>query len=171
MTSSSDSSSFYTSSVQCGLPMLMQHFRPALVFKTLIPLSSTLYLLRLHPHHRFMLLAVSTSPAFSSPLSPSGFFDGMLAVSEPGALNFYTFFRLIPLSLFLSSNLTSIHFPLSESLNSVLHDLITPTPDLAFSLLMPRMLVTVSSYLSVRAYFSRNFLPPLFLYLTPTLIM
>ena len=37
----------------------------------------------------------------------------MLGISEPGALNYYTFFRLIPLTLFISRNLTSIFLPLS----------------------------------------------------------
>ena len=45
-------------------------------------------------------------------LTPSGFFIGMLGVFEPGALNFYTLFCLIPLTLYVSSNLTAIYFPL-----------------------------------------------------------
>ena len=37
----------------------MQHSHPTLTFKLLILIPPTLYLLLLHPHHRFMLLAVS----------------------------------------------------------------------------------------------------------------
>ena len=53
----------------------------------------------------------------------------MLGVSKPGALNYYTFFRLIPLT---SRNLTLIYLPLSRSLDSLLCDLMAPTPDLIF---------------------------------------
>ena len=49
--------------------------------------------------------------------------------------------------------------------------LITPTPGLAFSLVMPRTLAVASSFLLGRAYPSLNFLPPFSLCLTPTLIM
>ena len=55
----------------------------------------------------------------------------MLGVSEPEALNFYTFFRLILLTLFLSRNLILIYLPLSGSLNSLLRDIIASTPGLA----------------------------------------
>ena len=48
-----------------------------------------------------------------SPLTPSGIFNGMLEVSEPGAPNYYTLFYLILLTLFVSRNLTLIHLPLS----------------------------------------------------------
>ena len=85
----------------------------------------------------------------------------MLAVSEPGALNFYTFFRLIPLTLFVIQNRTLTHLPLFESLNSLHCELIAPTPGLAFSLVMPRTPATVSSFSSGRAYFFLNFLLPL----------
>ena len=62
MTSSSDSSSWYISTAQSspsGPLLLMQHSHSTLAFKTLILFPPTLYLLSLHPHHRFMLLAVS----------------------------------------------------------------------------------------------------------------
>ena len=55
-----------------------------------------------------------------------------LGVSEPGALNYYTLFRLIPLISFISRNLTLIYLPLSGSLNSLLCNLLAPTPDLVF---------------------------------------
>ena len=56
----------------------------------------------------------------------------MLGVSEPGALNYYTLFRLIPLTLFISRNLTLIYLPLSGSLDSLLCNPMAPTPDLVF---------------------------------------
>ena len=66
-----------------------------------------------------------------------------------------TFFHLIPLTLSVSRNLTLIHLPLSGSLDSLLCNLIAPTRGLAFSFLMPRMLVT-------SAYSSGGVYPPLF---------
>ena len=59
MTSSSDFSSWYTFTAQSGPLLLMQHSHPTLAFKLLILFLPTLYLLPLHPHQRFMLLAVS----------------------------------------------------------------------------------------------------------------
>ena len=100
-----------------------------------------------------------------------GFFNGMLGVSEPGALNCYTFFRLIPLTLFISRNLTSIYLPLFGSLDSLLCNSMASTPDLVFFLLMSQTLVAASSFSSSSAYSSLSFLPPLFLCLAPTLIM
>ena len=79
------------------------------------------------------------------PLAPSGFFNRMLAISEPGGLTFYTIFPLILLTLFVSRNLALSHFPFSGFLDSLLCDLIAPTPGLAFSLLMQRTLVVASS--------------------------
>ena len=49
----------------------MQHSHPTLAFKLLILFPPTLYLLPLHPHHRFMLLAVSLYLLLSLPLDNS----------------------------------------------------------------------------------------------------
>ena len=49
----------YTSTAQSGPLLLMQHSHPTLVFKPLILIPLTLYLLSLHPHHCLILLAVS----------------------------------------------------------------------------------------------------------------
>ena len=140
VTSSLDSSIWYTSTAQCGPPgplLLMQHLRPTLAFKPPIVFPYTLYLLPLHPHYRLMLLAVSLTFCFFFPsLISSGFFNGMLRVSEPGALICYTLFRLIPLTLFVSRNRTLIYLPLSGSLDSLLCDLIAATHGLIFFLLM-----------------------------------
>ena len=59
VTSSSDSSSWYTFTAQSGPLLLMQHSHPTLAFKPSILFPPTLYRLPLHPHHRLMLLAAS----------------------------------------------------------------------------------------------------------------
>ena len=174
MTSCSDSSSWYTSIAQSspsGLLLLMQHSHPTLAFKPLILFPLTLYLLPLHPHHRLMLLAVFLYLLLLLSDTLRGVFNGMLGVSKPGALNCYTLFRLILLTLFVSRNLILNYLPLSGSLDSLLCDLIAATPDLVFFLLMSQMLAAASSYSSGRAYPSLSFLPPPFLRLAPTLIM
>ena len=145
----------------------MLHFRPTLVFKPLIAPLPILYLLPLLPHYRPLLLAVLLRPLHPLSLTPSGFFNGMLAVFEPGALNRCTFFRPIPLALSVTRNTILTRLPLSGFLNSLLCLLIAHIPGLAFFLVMPRTLVAVSSFWSGRAYPSLNFLPPLFLPLIP----
>ena len=172
MTSSSDSSSWCTFTAQCGPHLLMQHSHPP-------SLSDFLSFFR--PLCIFSLCTLTTASCSwlffftSSFLFPSltllGFFNGMLGVSEPGELNYYTLFRLIPLTLFIFRNLTSIYLLLSESLDSLLCNPMAPTPDLVFFLLMSQTLAAASSYLSSRTYSSLSFLPPLFLCLAPTLIM
>ena len=150
----------------------MQHSHPTLAFKLLILFPPTLYLLPLHPHHLLMLLAVSLYLLLPlSSLTPSGFFNGMLGASEPGALNCYTLFRLIPLTLLVSRNPTLIYLPLSGSLDFLLCDPMKPTPDLIFFLLMSQALAAASSFSSGRAYPSMSFLPILFLRLTSTMII
>ena len=62
VTSSSDSSSWYTPTAQSGPSgplLLMQHSHPTPAFKPSILFPPTFYRLPLHPHHRLMLLAVS----------------------------------------------------------------------------------------------------------------
>ena len=49
----------------------MQHSHPTLTFEPLILFLPTLYLLPLHPHHHFMLLAVSLYLLLSLPLPNS----------------------------------------------------------------------------------------------------
>ena len=172
MTSFSDSSSLYTFTAQSGPLPLMQHSHSTLAFKP-YPFSAAFVSSSsapLPPPHA--LGCFSLPPAFSSPsLTPSGFFNGMLGVSAPGALNYYTLFRLIPLILFISRILTLIYLPLFGSLDSLLCDLIAPTLDLVFFLLMSQTLAAASSFSSSRAYSPLSFLPPLFLRLAPTLIM
>ena len=71
MTSSSDSSIWYTFIAQSGPLLLMQRLHPTLIFKPLIHFPPTLYFLPLHPHHRLMLLAVSLYLLLSLPLPNS----------------------------------------------------------------------------------------------------
>ena len=148
-----------------ALCLLILHSLPTLVFKPLIPRWPIQYLLPLPPHHRSFLLAVLLPL-----LTPSGFSNGILEIFEPGALNYFTFFRPILLTISISRNPILTLLPLSAFLDSLFCVLIAPTPGLAFSLLMPRTLAAVSSFSSDRAYLSLNFLPPLFLCSIPTLI-
>ena len=112
-----------------------------------------------------------TSCFLFSSLTLSGFFNGVLADSKPVVLKFYTLFCLIPLTLFVFRNLTLTYLSLSGSLDSLLCDLIAFTPRLVFFLLMSHTPEAASSFSSGRAYPSLNFLLPLFLRLTLTLIM
>ena len=161
----------YTSTVHCGPLLLMLHSRPTLVSKPLIPHLPILYVLPLPPHHRPFLLAVLLRLLPPLPLTLSGFFDGTMEVFEPGALSYFTFSRPILSTLSASRNPILIHLPLSGFLDSLLWVLIAPTPGLAFSFVMIRTLAAALSFLSGMAYPFLNFLPPLFLRLTPTLIM
>ena len=101
----------------------MLHFSPTLALKHLVPLSPTLYLLPLHPHHRLMLLAVSLYLLLPL-LLPDSF--------RVLQMECYTFFRLISLTLFVSRNLILTYLSLSGSLDSLLCDLIAPTSSLVF---------------------------------------
>ena len=169
-----DSSSLYTSTAQSGssVPLFEcstpTHPRFQTSYPPFAPFLSSPSAPSPSPHASGYF---STPPASSSPLIPSEFFNEMLGVSEPVALNFYTLFCLIPLTLFVSRNLTLIYLPLSGYLDAMLCDLIAPTPSLVFFLLMPHTLAVASSFSSGRAYSSWNFLLPLFLRLAPTPIM
>ena len=136
VTPASDS---YTSTVQSGPPLLLLHSRITLVSKPSIPHLPILYLLPLPFHHRPLLLAIFLRllPPLLA-LTLLGFFNGMLEVSEPGALNYFIFYRPIQSILSASRNPILTHLPLSGFLDFLLCVLIPPTPGLAFSLLIPR---------------------------------
>ena len=172
VTPSLDSSNTYTSTVQSGPPPLMLHYRITSVSKPPIPHLPILYLFPLPLHHCPLLLAIFLCllPPLL-PLTLSGFFNGMLEVSEPGVLNYFIFYHPIQLILSVSRNPISTLLPLSRFLDFLLCVLIAPTFGLAFSLLIPRTPAAASSFSSGRAYPFPNFLPPLFLRLIPTLIM
>ena len=92
----------------------------------------------------------SAPPASTPPLTLSGFFNGMLEVFEPGALNYFTFSRPILSILSAFRNPLLIPLPLSGFLDSLLCVLIAPTPGLAFSLLVPRTLAAALFFSSGR---------------------
>ena len=166
VTLSSNSSDMYTSTVQSGPPLLMLHSRPTLVFKPPIPHLPILYFLSLPLHHRPLIMAVLLRLLLPPPP------DSLRVLQwNAGGLHYFTFFRPILLTLSASRNPILTPLPLSRFLYSLLCVLIAPTPGLAFSLLMPRTLLAVSSFSSGRAYPFQNFLPPLFLRLIHTLIM
>ena len=111
----------------------------------------------------------STPPLLS--LTLSGLFNGMMEVSVPGALNYFTFSHPIQSTFSASRNPISTPLPLSGFLDSLFCVLIALTPGLAFSLLMPRTPAAALSFSSGRVYPFLNFLPPLCLCSIPTLIM
>ena len=172
VTPSSDSSDMYTSTVQSGPVSANAALSPHPRLQTTYPHLPILYLLPLPLHHHPLLTAflLHLLPPLPS-LTLSGFFNGMLQVFEPGALNYFIFFRPILSTLSAFRNPMSTHLPLSEFLGSLLCALIAPTPGLAFSLLIPRMLAAALSFSSGRAYLFLNFLPLLFHRLILTLIM
>ena len=153
----------YTSTVQSGPSLLMLHSRPTLLSKLLIPHLPILYLFPLPSHHRPLLLAVLLRLLPPLPPTLSGFFNGMMEVFEPEALNHFTFSRPILSTLSASRNPISTHLLLSGFLDSLLCVLIAPTPGMAFSLVMQHTLVAASSFSSGRAYPFLNFLPLIFL--------
>ena len=87
----------------------MLHSRPTLVFKPLIPCWPILYVLPLPPTTVPCSWPFFCASFLLSPLTLSGFSNGMLKVFEPGALNYFTFSRpiLLPLSVSGNSNLNS----------------------------------------------------------------
>ena len=174
VTSSSDSSDLYTSTIQSGPASanaaLSSHHR----LQSSYPLSAHFASSPLPPSPPSLAPGCpSVPPASILPLTPSGFFNGILEVfePEPGALNCYTLFLPIPLTLFVYRKQILTHLPLSRFLDSPLCVLIGLTPGLAISLVMTRTLAMASSFSSGRAYPSLNFLPLLSLRLIPTLIM
>ena len=96
----SDSSSWYTSTASSGPLLLMQHFYPTLAFKPLIVFRPLCIcsLCTLTTASCFWLY-LFTSCFFFPSLTLSGFFNEMLGVSEPGALNCYTFISSHPVDL------------------------------------------------------------------------
>ena len=103
-------------------PLLMLHFRPTLVSKPLIPHLPVLYLFPLPSHNHSLLLAVLLCLLPPLPLTLSGFFNGMLEVFKPGALNYFTFSCPILSTLSVSRNPISTHLPLSKFLDSLRSD-------------------------------------------------
>ena len=172
VTSSSDSSDMYTSTVQSSPASANSALLPHPRLQISYPSSSHYISSPSAPPPPSLAPGFPSAPPASTPtLTLSGFFDGMLKVFEPGALNYSTFFRLILSTLSAFRNPILTHLPFSGFLDSLLCFRIVPTPSLAFSLLIPRTLAAALSFSSGRAYLFLNFLPPLLLRLIPTLIM
>ena len=170
VTPSSDSSDTYTSTVQSGPFLLMLHSRIIPVFKLPIPHLPISSSSAPSPSSLLVAIFLRLLPPLL-PLTLSGFFNGMLEVSEPETLNYFIFYRPILSILSASRNPILTLLPLSGFLESLLCILIAPTPGLAFSLLIPRTPAAALSFSSGRAYPFPNFLSPLFLRLIPALIM
>ena len=129
-TSSSDSSSWYTSTAQSGPSGFLSAnaaLPPHPRLQTSYPFSA----------HLVSFPSAPSSPpytpgCFSTSLALSGFFNGIVGVSERGALQFNTLFCLISFILFVSRNLILTYLSVSGSLDSVFCDLIAPTAGLVF---------------------------------------
>ena len=170
----SDSSDLYTSTVQSSPPSANAALLPHPRLQSSNLLSPSAHSVSSPSAPSPLPLAPgcpSTPSAFSFPVTPSGFSNGMLEVFKPGTLNCYTFFRPTALIFSASRNPILPHLPLFRFLNSLLCVLIAPTPGLAFSLVMPRTLAAASLFSSGRAYPCLNFLLPPSLRLILTLIM
>ena len=165
------SSEMYTSTVQSSLAFANAALSPHSRLQTFYPPSAHFISSpSAPPPLSFAPGFSSANPGSTPPLTLSEFFNGMLEVFEPGALNYFTFFRPILSALSAFRNPIT-PFPLSGFLGSLLCALIAPTPGLAFSPPIPRTLAAALSFSSGGAYLFLNFLPPLFLRLIPTLIM
>ena len=148
-TSSSDSSDMYTSTVQSSPASanaaLSHHSRLQTSYP---PSAHSISSPSAPPPPSLAPDFSSAPPAPTPPLTLSGFFNGMLEVFEPGALNYFIFFRSIQSTLYAFRNPILAPLPLSGFLDSLLCILIAPTPGLAFSLLMPRVVISVRQGLS-----------------------
>ena len=102
----------------------------------------------MHPFFPAMFLVVFLYLVLPLPLTCSIFFNTMLEVSEPGAVNYNTLARLILLTLPVSRNPTLTQLPLYGSQNSLLCNLIAFTPSLTFFLPMTRASTSSFSELS-----------------------
>ena len=170
--SSSNISDTYTSAVESGPPSANAALSPRSHLQTsYLPSAHSISPPSALPRSSLAPGYPSAPPAFSFPLTLSGFFNGMLVVFEPGALNYFTFFCPILSTSSAFRNPILTHLPRFGFLGSLLCALIAPTPGLVFSPPIPRTLVAMLSFLSGSAYLFQNFLPSLFLRLILTMIM
>ena len=143
----------------------MQHSRPTLAFKHLILLLPFLYFLHLHPHHRLLLLGVSTSPVSSSTPPPDSLWvlqwkTGGLRARSTELLHFISS-HPIDFICIQDSNLNSSPFFRIPKFSALRSDC-THSWSGILSLVMPGTLAAASSFSPGRIYPSRSFLPPLF---------
>ena len=114
VTPSSDSSDMYTSTVQSSLASANPALSPHPRLQTSYPRSAYSISSPSAPPPPSLAHGFSPAPPASSlPLTLSGFFKGMLEVFEPGALNYFTFFRPILSTLSAFRNPISTPLPLS----------------------------------------------------------
>ena len=134
-----------------GFCLQMQRTYPIFVFKHSTLFPPTLYFLPLNfPYPLIFLTAFLPFlvSLFLLRLTRSGFFTKMPEVFEPGALKYYTLSRSILWISFVSRNPTLLCLPLFRSLDTLLCDLMTLTPGLAFFLSMTRTLAVALSFMS-----------------------
>ena len=111
----------------------MQHSSPTLVSKLLILLLRILFFFPLIPYHRLLFLAVLLRllPPLPTPRSLSGFSNGMLEVSESGALNCSFLFGPILLTSSVPRNPILNHLPLRiAGFSNLRSDLTHPRSDI-----------------------------------------
>ena len=107
-------------------------------------------------------------PSASSPiLTLSGFFNGMLEIFEPGALNYSTFSRLILSTLSASRNSISTHLPISE-FSALRSDRTHSRPGILSADDTHASSGVVTFVRQGLSFSELNSLPPLFLRLIPT---
>ena len=127
MSSSSKSSSLYTSTVlldPSAPPLLIQHSRSTLTFKPLIPLCIFSFCTLTIMSCFWLFFYIS---CFLFPPDSLGFLQWNAGDLRARSNELLRFIFFILLTLFVSRNLTSIHLPLSVSLNSLPFDLIALT--------------------------------------------
>ena len=140
----------------------MQHSCPNLIFKPLITLLSTLYLIPLLPHHGLMLLAVSLHLL----LPPDSFRvlqwnAGGLRARSTELLHFILS-HPVDLICIQESNLNSSSYFRIPGFSALRSD--CTHSSLAFYLQISRTPAAASLFLSSRGYPSLNFLPLLSLF-------
>ena len=125
VTPSSDSSDMYTSTVQSSPASANAALSPHPRLQTSYPLSThSISSPSAPPPPSLAPRFSSTPPASTLPMTLLGFFNGMMEVFEPGALNYSTFFRPILSTSSAFRNPILTHLPLSGFLDSLLCDLI-----------------------------------------------
>ena len=98
----------------------MQHCCPTFAFKP--PIAHFVFPL-LHPHHRLMPLAVFLRLLLPlHPLTPSGFFNGMLEATEPGAQKHFLSSHPVDIICIQKSNLNLYSSFLISGFSTLLSD-------------------------------------------------
>ena len=149
----------------------MQRSCLTLAFKssTLLPTTTYLLLLLLPNPLKFLAIFLSSCFLFLPSLVQGSLTECQRSPSQSTEPT--PFISSHPVDLICIQNPTMTHLSVSVSMDSLLYNLITLTPSLAFFLLMICTLAAASSFSSGRTYPFLNFLPPLSLRLTPSMII